>query len=81
MDWLFLRSTFYGSPFLNLHAGRDMRDSENTARLRKAMRTFRASECIYFLPYSSQLANLSPPLIPNMKLQLFAGCPPSPVPW
>lgn len=37
MEWLFLRSTYYGSPFLNLHSGRDMRDSVNTGRVRKAM--------------------------------------------
>lgn len=39
------RKTLYGSPFKNLDAGRyEMRDCENTQRIKRAMRNYLASE-------------------------------------
>jgi len=44
MEWLFMRSTFYGSPFMNLHSGKDMTDRANTKRLRLSLHNFKYSE-------------------------------------
>lgn len=49
-----MRNTFYGSPFMNLHSGRDMTDRTNTKRLRKSLHNFKYSEGI-INSYSSQM--------------------------
>ena len=51
IERLFLRNTFYGSPFKNLDAGRDERDFENKAKMQKALTNFLKSEgaIIYLL--------------------------------
>ena len=37
------RSTKYGSPFLNINAGVDSRDSENWSNMKKVKETFKNS--------------------------------------
>lgn len=40
MEYLLARHSTFGSPFYNKNAGRDHRDFENSARLRKSLRLF-----------------------------------------
>lgn len=44
IERLFLRNTFYGSPFKNLDAGRDERDFENKEKLQKALNNYLKTE-------------------------------------
>ncbi len=50
IERLFLRSSFYGSPFKNLNAGRDERDFENKEKMQKALDNYLKSEgiCIFY---------------------------------
>jgi hypothetical protein len=49
IERLFLRSTYYGSPFKNLDAGRDERDFENKDKMQKALTNYLQSEGFLYL--------------------------------